>query len=394
MSDNALRVLAIDDEPGVNSFFKKAVESLGHDVIATQDVGEFKRAIETWRPAVVIIDVNMPGCDGIELLRYLAGMKCTAQICVSSGLDDRTVEAVVRIGNERGLRMGGRLSKPIRLADLQRFFAEQVAATDAPLSAQLGQAIAGNQLFLEYQPKLDCKLNRITGVEALVRWRHPQHGPLEPDRFVGLAEENGLINGLTDWVVSSAAQQTAAWRRQGLPIEVAVNISAKNTLDDTLPDRLVRLCRNHAAEPGWMILELAETGAMQEVVQTMDVLTRLRVKGFKLSIDDFGTGYSSLVQLQRMPFSELKIDRSFVARMAQSRDCTVIVEIIIDLARKLGLRSVAAGVENKAILDQLIRLGCDAAQGFYLSPPVAADRVPELVRGNATGAAARPRAFG
>ncbi len=129
-----------------------------------------------------------------------------------------------------------------------------------------------------------------------------------------------------------------------------------------------------------MLLELSETSAMQDMAQMMDVLTRLRVKGFKLSIDDFGTGCSSLVHLQRLPFSDMKIDRSFVAQMTQSRDCAVVVEIIIDLARKLGRRSVAKGVENQATLDQLMKLNCGGAQGFHLGAPAAPERIPELVR--------------
>jgi EAL domain-containing protein (putative c-di-GMP-specific phosphodiesterase class I) len=139
------------------------------------------------------------------------------------------------------------------------------------------------------------------------------------------------------------------------------------------------LCRAAGAEPHNLILELTETGAMRDAVQMMDVLTRLRVKGFRLSIDDFGTGYSSLVQLQRMPFTELKVDRSFVMQMMRSKDCRVIVEIVIDLARKLGLESTAEGVENQAILDELIKLGCDCAQGYHLSRPVDAGRIAEIV---------------
>jgi EAL domain-containing protein (putative c-di-GMP-specific phosphodiesterase class I) len=129
-----------------------------------------------------------------------------------------------------------------------------------------------------------------------------------------------------------------------------------------------------------MILELTETSAMRDAVQMMDVMTRLRVKGFRLSIDDFGTGYSSLVQLQRMPFSELKVDRMFVMQMTRSKDCRAIVEIVIDLARKLGLQSVAEGVESRVVLDELLKLGCDAAQGYHLSRPVDAARIPEIVR--------------
>ena len=249
------------------------------------------------------------------------------------------------------------------------------------LGVDLAEGIATGQLFLEYQPKLDCRLGRITAVEALVRWRHPVHGIVQPDQFVKLAEETDRIHLLTDWVVGAAAKQAAAWHAENLALEVAVNISAKDVQDIDLPERLHQHCQAAGVDPSSMMLELTETGAMREAVQMLDVLTRLRLKGFKLSIDDFGTGYSSLVQLQKMPFSEVKVDGSFVMQMTRDPGCRVIVEIIIDLARKLGLRSVAEGVEEQAALNTLIEMGCDMAQGYYLSRPIAAERIAEFVRG-------------
>jgi EAL domain-containing protein (putative c-di-GMP-specific phosphodiesterase class I) len=165
-----------------------------------------------------------------------------------------------------------------------------------------------------------------------------------------------------------------------MDLDVAVNISAKDLEELDLPDRLHQHCMAAGIDPASMTLELTETGAMREAVQMMDVLTRLRLKGFKLSIDDFGTGYSSLVQLQKMPFSEIKIDRSFVTQMTSNEGCNVIAGIIVELARRLGLKSVAEGVEEELALEALIGIGCDVAQGFYLSRPLAPERVPELVR--------------
>ena len=386
MSDVKLRVLAIDDEPAINLAIKKAVETSNHEVISTADIAEFKRALETWRPGVVITDVNMPGCDGVELLHYLADVRCTAPIYVSSGLDDGTLDAVVRIGSGLGLNMAGKLAKPMRLADLQQALQRHLVSDAALGAEELAQAIARSELYLEYQPVADLKLNKISGVEALVRWKHPRRGPLPPDQFLGLTEQaEGLGAALTDWVVSHAAQQMVVWQRQGLALEVAVNISPSDTRDNSLPDRLLQLCANHLANPNSLTLETSETSAMADMAQMMDVLTRLRVKGFKISIDDFGAGCSSLVQLQQLPFSDMKIDRSFVGQMAQSRDCAVIVEIVIDLARKLNRRCVAKGVENQPTLDQLARLGCGAAQGFFISPPVGPERIIEFVRSYGLG---------
>src|SRR5439155_24694724 len=218
----------------------------------------------------------------------------------------------------------------------------------------------------------------ITGAEALVRWNHPTRGLIAPEQFIQLAEEDDAIHSVTDRVVAEATRQAAQWHAADLPLEVAVNISASDLEDLDLPDRLEQHCLNAAIDPNAITLELTETGAMREAVQMMDVLTRLRLKGFKLSIDDFGTGYSSLVQLQKMPFSEIKIDQSFVMQMRTNQGCRVIVEIIINLAKKLGLRSLAEGVEDEAALHSLIDMGCDMAQGFHLCRPIGAARIDEF----------------
>lgn len=377
------RLLIIDDDDAFARFVQKVARSLGFEAVAVSDPNEFKMTAKAWAPTLVVLDLNMPGCDGVELLRHLALAQCSAHVIVASGLDDRTLEATVRLGAERGLKMGGALAKPARLQTVRDLLTKFIAVDAHALTDELAEAIKADQLFLQYQPKLDCRAGRMTAVEALVRWKHPSRGIIPPDQFIALAESSGLIDSLTDWVVRTAARQSAEWRRQGLHLEIAVNISAKNTQDIDLPDRLVALCREEEANPADMILELTETSAMRDAVQMMDVLTRLRVKGFRLSIDDFGTGYSSLVQLQRMPFCELKVDRSSVMQMTRSKDCRVIVEIVIDLARKLGLTCVAEGVENQAILDELMKLGCDAAQGYHLSRPVDAARIPEVVQGYA-----------
>jgi EAL domain-containing protein (putative c-di-GMP-specific phosphodiesterase class I) len=374
------RLLVVDDEPSIGRLVKRVAESLGFEVVATEDPAVFAKTARQWHPNVIILDLNIPGTDGIQLLRGLAADRCTAQIVLTSGADGKILEAAKRLGQERGLDMGKMLQKPVRIETLRELLRKFKPVPKTLLAADLADGIATGQLFLEYQPKLDCRLGRITGAEALVRWRHPIHGIVRPDQFVALAEESDLIHLLTDWVFATAAKQVAAWHVEMPGLEVAVNISARDIEDLKLPERLHRHCQNAGIAPTLMMLELTETGAMREAVQMMDVLTRLRLKGFKLSIDDFGTGYSSLVQLQKMPFSEVKIDLSFVTQMMSNAGCSVIAEIIIDLARKFRLKSVAEGVEEEAALKTLIDMGCDTAQGYYISRPIAADLVPQFVR--------------
>jgi CheY-like chemotaxis protein len=192
---------------------------------------------------VVILDLMMPGADGIQLLRELAADKCGALVVLMSGFDGKVLQTASQLGKERGLRMGGTLSKPISTDDFRALFAPHAPITGEALSRHLASAIGADQLFLEYQPKLDCRLGRITGVEALVRWRHPEHGVIPPDQFIALAEGSDLIHRLTDWVVVTAARQAATWHDEHLSLQVSVNISAKDLENLDLPDRLAEHCR-------------------------------------------------------------------------------------------------------------------------------------------------------
>ncbi|MBV9863426.1 MAG: EAL domain-containing response regulator [Alphaproteobacteria bacterium] len=376
--ENGDRLLVIDDEPAFGRIVKTIAERAGFAVKATEEPEEFELLAQSWHPSVIFMDLQIPGTDGVELLRKLTARRCDAWVILASGLDGKTLDAARRLGLERGLKMAGTVQKPSRSSVIRKLLTRCKRADGALSAAELAEGIAAGQLFLEYQPKLDCNRRRIAGVEALVRWRHPVRGLVRPDQFIPLAESNDLIQSLTDWVLSAALAQCAAWCSGGLALELSINISAKDLAID-FPDRLAQRCREFGIAPDSVILELTETSATRDAVQMMDVLTRLRVKGFRLSIDDFGTGHSSMLQLQRMPFSELKIDRSFVMNMLGDKDSRVIVEIVIDLARKLRLHSVAEGVETDATLQGLVALECDGLQGYHLSRPLAPERIASFV---------------
>jgi EAL domain-containing protein (putative c-di-GMP-specific phosphodiesterase class I) len=374
------RLLLVDDDPAIGRFIKRVAEGLGFTLTSTTDPGDFLKSARTWYPTLIIMDLQMPGTDGVQLLRELAADQCTAPVILASGFDLRVLRTAQELGATRGLKMAGILEKPIDVDSLRELLTPFKAVSPDELSADLDHAIADDHLFLEYQPKLDLRHWRIAGVEALVRWRHPTRGIIQPDQFITLAEQTGLIHRLTDWVVLAALKQAASWHIEGLVLDIAVNISAQDLIQRDLPERLERYCRAAGVDPATMVLEITETGAMGQAVQMLDVLTRLRLKGFKLSLDDFGTGYSSLMQLQKMPFSEIKIDRGFVGSLPIDRGCRVIAKIIIDLARNLELESVAEGVEHDSALNWLAEIGCDIAQGYHLSRPVTADLVPEITR--------------
>jgi EAL domain-containing protein (putative c-di-GMP-specific phosphodiesterase class I) len=244
----------------------------------------------------------------------------------------------------------------------------------------LRRAVAERELFLEYQPKITLATGALAGVEALVRWRHPQLGRVPPSEFVPLAESTGTIELLTRWVVGACGRQWVEWRDAGLTVPISFNVSALNLAHADFPDTVDEILRDAGADCVNFEVELTES-ATQNTVNLLDTLTRLRLRGVRISLDDFGTGYSSLLQLQRLPFSAIKIDRSFVIDAERSEDCRVIIRSIIDLAHNLGLESVAEGVESESALKLLYDLGCDAAQGYHIGRPMSGATLVEFARG-------------
>jgi diguanylate cyclase (GGDEF)-like protein/PAS domain S-box-containing protein len=252
--------------------------------------------------------------------------------------------------------------------------------TRLTLVAELRRALEERELVLHYQPKAILDGAAITSVEALVRWEHPERGLLAPDEFIGLAERTGLIRPLTLYVIDEALRQCRAWQAEGLELSVAVNLSARNLLDFEFPARVEELLERWQVERGRLELEITESTMLADPARTKLILDRLSGMGVRLSIDDFGTGYSSLAYLKRLPVDEIKIDRSFVMNMAHDEDDAVIVRSTIDLGRNLGLEVVAEGVETVEAWERLKALGCTIAQGYYLSPPVAAEHLSEWLR--------------
>jgi diguanylate cyclase (GGDEF)-like protein len=240
------------------------------------------------------------------------------------------------------------------------------------LAVDLRRGIERGELFVEYQVKRALAEGGSDAVEALVRWTHPTFGPLSPAAFVPLAEQIGLIGSLTRWVLDEAVRQCAEWRALGTDVRVAVNLSARDVLDPRLPGEVERLLAQHGLPGSALQLEITETQVLGDAADPREALERLAALGVTCAIDDFGTGYSSLAQLQRLPVDEIKIDRSFVSQMDASASDAAIVRSTIDLARSLGLRVTAEGVETPAALARLAALGCDYAQGYHVARPMSA----------------------
>ena len=241
------------------------------------------------------------------------------------------------------------------------------------LTNSLKQAIEQNELVLFYQPKLALDSMTMGNVEALVRWQHPEKGLIPPDSFISIAEKTGLMAALTRWVTTAAISQYVAWRRQGLDISIAINISAENILDKAYPDFVIALKQQYQLKDGAITLEVTEDAVVADPEKATQILCYLSEHGFKLSIDDYGTGYSSLAQLKQLPVQELKIDRSFVQNLATDESDKIIVRSTIELAHNLGLSVVAEGIEDETALLWLKSHGCELGQGYFISRPLPVD---------------------
>jgi len=244
------------------------------------------------------------------------------------------------------------------------------------------------QFELLYQPKVDLRSGRLFGVEALIRWHHPEQGLISPERFIGLAEESGLIVPIGDWVLRTACVQAAAWRAAGLaPVSMSVNVSARQFEDKRLVERIADALRASGLPPEGLELEVTESLIMRDLGRSVDKMRELKAMGVSLSIDDFGTGYSSLSALKSFPISRLKIDKSFVADLADSADDQAIALAVISLGHKLNLRVIAEGVETEQQRDFLRANDCDEMQGYLFSRPLPAHALARLLAGSQGDAA-------
>ena len=367
-----MRMLIIDDEEDICDLIAEVGTRRGLQVKTLTNPEHVLASLSEFKPDFIMLDLMMPNTDGVELLRLLADHVRDAKLCLISGSDTRVLNSARRLGSAHGLNVIAALEKPLNMSVLASLFDQIVAGGEGATSPDLAQAIVSGQFTLYYQPVIEMATRRVKGAEALARWAHPNRGTLLPDAFLEQVVNDGLMQALTDVVVQTSMVQAAKWHTAGEDLTLSMNVTASTLLDLTLPDRITDLCKQHNIPADKLILEVTETEAMRDVTRTMDVLLRMRIRNIGVSIDDFGTGHSSLRELQRMPFSEMKIDKSFVIEMSKNKDCAVIVYSIIDLAHNLGLKAVAEGVEDLRIWNMLAEKGCDYAQGFYMGKPMPA----------------------
>jgi EAL domain-containing protein (putative c-di-GMP-specific phosphodiesterase class I) len=245
--------------------------------------------------------------------------------------------------------------------------------TRLSLLAEVRRAIKREEFVLHFQPKVHLGTGEVVGAEALLRWQHPTRGLLLPAEFIPLAERTGLIRPLTRYVLNAALAEARRWSDLGRHLPIAVNLSARNLLEEHLVEQIFRLLHRHGVPPALLALEITESTIVGDVAKARILLARLRAAGIKVAIDDFGAGFTSLAELRNLPVSELKVDRSFIEALSQQPGDALIVRSVIELSHNLGLTAVAEGVEDPGVLAALTSLGCDVVQGFHVSPALPAE---------------------
>ena len=376
-------VYLLDDEAALVELHCEVAEMAGFNAEGFIRASQFFEHVIEFEPgSVMVLDLHMPEMDGIEVMRRLAQMPNPPALILISGHDAGVLRSAEKLCHAHGLEVIASLRKPLPVDTLLQLFEQHIPdanrqkQNDSHLVEgeitliELQQAIRNEQLILHFQPQIEVATNKLSGIEVLVRWQHPEQGLIYPDRFISLAEQNGLMGELTHWVIDKTVKQEQFWQDEGLTTTMSVNISALDITGLTLPEQLAELLKSNKLAPTRLTLEITESALMGELVTSLDILTRLRLKGIRLSIDDFGTGYSSLSQLHRVPFTELKIDRSFVSNMDVDSEARAIVKTCILLGHELSMHVVAEGVESEEHFELLKQMGCDFAQGYYIARPM------------------------
>lgn len=390
IADNGRRfvsdVLIVDDDPvlrGITElFFKKRgagrIRSAGDGVEGLAALKEAQGDVE-----LIVCDLNMPNLDGIQFLRHLGEAGFGGGVLLISSDPPAVVKAAESLARAHRVRLVGALRRPVKIDQLEEAVHRFLVAPD-PFEAEAAEpidideltyGIANNEITAVYQPKLDVATLSVRGVEALARWNHPHLGSVAPGRFVPTAEEFGLIGELTEAVLSRSIAASQRWRARGIELSMAVNISSQLLARLNFPDELRDKVVSAGLEPRDFVLEVTESRLLQRDPNCAEVLARLRLMGFELSIDDFGTGHSNIEHLRAFPFSELKIDQSFVRHAADDPFARASIDASVSLGKNLGLRLVAEGIETGKDWLLVTEAGVDQVQGFYIARPMSAEAI-------------------
>jgi EAL domain-containing protein (putative c-di-GMP-specific phosphodiesterase class I)/AmiR/NasT family two-component response regulator len=390
MTLTSLRVLVVEDHGFQRRMALRLMAELGLEhALEAADGAAALALLETQAqpPDVVLVDLDMPGMDGIEFIGHVAQRRLARGVALVSALDPALLNTVQTMARAYGLRVLGSVEKPLTadklLAVLERYEEQaQVEPDDEAVevdAAQLRAALGDGQVRPWFQPQVEFGNGKVVGVEALARWVRPDGQVVRPVHFIPLVESEDLAEPLTLLMLDEGCRWIRAWSEGGLRLKLSVNVSPMTLHDPAVADRYQQIVASHGVDPADVVLEVTESSVMGDAARGLGVLARLRLKGFGLSIDDFGTGYSSLAQLSQIPFTELKVDQGFVSGAHEQPRKRAVVEASLDLARKLQLETVAEGVELVEDWQMLAELGCRMAQGYLISPPVPGEDLLDAV---------------
>jgi EAL domain-containing protein (putative c-di-GMP-specific phosphodiesterase class I) len=377
--ESPLRVFIIDDD---SEILENLVESLPSPAFKTQtasDANTLFDNLESFAPEVVITDMAMPSRDGIDVLRILRDRRYTGDVILMSGAQGQVLETARRVAVSYGLTIAGVLRKPFTPKQLLTLLAADSTSDDAGM----GNALSERRIRPYFQPKVDLKTGRIVGAEALSRWQHPERGLLMPASYLNTKRATSRRSVHDYTMLERTIEFCGKLNQMGHPISVAVNFTADVILSDEFIEVMADAQRRHGIAPEQITVELTEHETSENFEELAERLLKLRLFGAHLSIDDFGVGHSSLSRIQRLPVSEIKIDRSFIRGLGEYSDNIAIVRSIVELAHSLHCQVVAEGVEAAEAVDTLKKAGCDLAQGYLFSPAVNESTFVALVRDNA-----------
>jgi EAL domain-containing protein (putative c-di-GMP-specific phosphodiesterase class I) len=393
MHTSTLSFLVLDHEDPERQLVVQMLRQLGANVI--YEAADGRAALERLedpasRVDIIISDVDMPSMDGMELMRHMSSGKCMTSFIVASAIDRGLLASIEAMAAAYGVNFLGVVEKPVTTRKLEGLIElhgpAQTLAIPPLITAvsftleDILKGLEDDQFEPIFQPQVELGTGRVSGVEALARWQHPEHGMVTPSAFIRRLEQSSNIDMLTRCMLRRSARFRRELDSIGADCLLAVNISLKSLNDVAVADEITRIVRDENVSPREMVLELTERTPTTHVGRLLENLTRLRLNGFELSIDDFGTGYSSLEQLARIPLTEIKIDQAFVTHAGKKDNAKIILESSLDLARKLNLRAVAEGVESQANWDLLTELGCELAQGYFIAKPMGQSACLDWIR--------------
>jgi EAL domain-containing protein (putative c-di-GMP-specific phosphodiesterase class I) len=374
-------MLILEPEPEAQAALAAVAERLGCEHIEADSVEKLQEVLAVRRPTIAVLAVDQVDTNYLAVLDALADHDVRPVTLLVGCIGPRILASAKRAAETRRLAVLGVDSRPLDVIAVERLLTPHLSVGPPIARVELEQALVEHEFVLLYQPKLAIAAGatQIQGVEALIRWRHPRRGLLQPRHFLDAVENLGLMSQVTDYVMMEAVRQGGQWRATGVPLEIIVNLSTKLVQDRGFPERLAILLRENEFPPHQLILDVTETLRVEDQNLLLDVFTRLRILGVGLSLDNFGTGLSSLTELYRMPFSEIKVDHSLIADVAREREARVIVKAIVDLAHTLRLSVCAEGVETRQMLEFVRGAQFDTAQGRFFSEPVLAADVERII---------------